>query len=138
MGEEIVTEGRSGSSFYVVVSMKPRYAGEARQCMMAALSNPIRPKYVIVVEPDIDVFNSSDVEWALSFRVQPAKDVVIIDGVPAGPLDPSVDESIALTERTGSAMGIDATRPFGAEYPEVADVPGWESYEFPELDRRKR
>ncbi len=136
--EKVAILPSGGVSFYVIVSMTPRYAGEARQCMMAALSMPIRPKFVIVVEPDIDVFNSGDVEWALSFRVQPAKDVVIIDDVPAGPLDPSVDESIPLTERTGSAMGIDATRPFGQEYPEVADVPGWESYDFPELDRHKR
>jgi 2,5-furandicarboxylate decarboxylase 1 len=30
-------------------------------------------------------------------------------------------------------MGIDATRPFGAEFQKVADVPGWQEYDFPEL-----
>lgn len=136
--ERVAILPSGGVSFYVVISIRPRYAGEARQLLLAALSHTIRPKYVIAVEPDIDVSKSSDVEWALSFRVQPARDVIIVDGVPAGPLDPSVDETAALTARTASAMGIDATRPFGQEYPEVADVPGWESYDFPELKRRQR
>jgi 4-hydroxy-3-polyprenylbenzoate decarboxylase/2,5-furandicarboxylate decarboxylase 1 len=35
--------------------------------------------------------------------------------------------------RVGSAMGIDATRPFGADFQKVAEVAGWEAYEFPEL-----
>jgi 2,5-furandicarboxylate decarboxylase 1 len=122
-----------GVSFYVVLAMRPRYAGEARHAILAALASNIRPKFVIVVEPDVDVQNSAEVEWALSFRVQPDRDVIIVDGLPAGPLDPSVDESIALDRRTGSAIGIDATRPFGATFPDVADVPGWQEYDFPEL-----
>ncbi len=122
-----------GVSFYVVIAMRPRYAGEARHAILAALSSNIRPKVVIVVEPDVDVQNSAEVEWALSFRVQPDRDVIIVDGLPAGPLDPSVDESIALDQRVGSAIGIDATRPFGAGFPDVADVPGWQEYDFPEL-----
>jgi len=122
-----------GVSFYVVIAMRPRYVGEARHAILAALASNIRPKIVIVVEPDVDVQNSAEVEWALSFRVQPDRDVIIVDGLPAGPLDPSVDESIALEQRVGSAIGIDATRPFGAGFPDVADVPGWAEYDFPEL-----
>jgi len=68
---------------------------------------------VIVVDPDIDVHSSDQVEWATAFRMQPERDVIIVDSVPAGPLDPSVDDSIALDARTGSAIGIDATYPFG-------------------------
>ena len=75
-----------------------------------------------------------------------------------GPLDPLADESLPATLRTGSAIGIDATFPFGLpvnkageaaanvcgpalaehgrEYIEVADVPGWKDYDFPELRKR--
>jgi 2,5-furandicarboxylate decarboxylase 1 len=127
-----------GVSFYVVIAMKPRYNGEARHAILAALSSNIRPKFVIVVEPDIDVQNSAQVEWALAFRVQPQRDVIIVDGLPAGPLDPSVDDSVALDRRTASAIGIDATRPFGGTFPAVADVAGWVEYDFPELRAFRR
>lgn len=122
-----------GVSFYTVIAMKPRYNGEARHAILAALASNIRPKFVIVVEPDINVHSSAEVEWALSFRVQPQRDVIIVNDLPAGPLDPSVDDSIPLDRRVGSAMGIDATRPFGGAFPMVADVPGWQAYDFPEL-----
>ena len=35
-------------------------------------------------------------------------------------------------QRTASAIGIDATRPFGEEFATVADVPGWQAYDFPD------
>ncbi len=124
-----------GVSFYTVIAMEPRYAGEARHVILAAMASNVRPKYVIVVEPDIDVNNSAEVEWALSFRTQPARDTVVVDDLPAGPLDPSVGDSKALTARTMSAIGIDATRPFGEEFSKVADVPGWREFKFPELNK---
>lgn len=123
-----------GVSFYVVLAMTPRYAGEARHAILACMSSNIRPKYVIVVNDDIDVFSSSDVEWALSFRTQPGRDVLVVDKLPAGPLDPSVPESETLVARLSSAVGIDATLPFGEEFPEVADIGNWQSFDFPELD----
>lgn len=98
------------------------------------MSSNIRPKWVIVVDDDIDIHNSSDVEWAQAFRVQPARDIFITDGVPAGPLDPSVAETENLVARTASAIGMDATRPFGKSFPKVGEVAGWEEYEFPELE----
>jgi 2,5-furandicarboxylate decarboxylase 1 len=135
-----------------VMAMRPRFAGEARSAILAAMGSNVRPKTVIVVDPDIDVQDSGEVEWALAFRSQPARDVIIVDGLPGGPLDPTLDESLPPERRTGSAMGIDATYPYGtvvkiagdacgpslaesgAEFVEVADVPGWREYDFPELD----
>ncbi|WP_437222315.1 UbiD family decarboxylase [Planctomicrobium sp. SH661] len=158
--EKVAVPSSGGVSFYIVMSMRPRYAGEARAALLAAMGTNLRPKTVIVVDPDIDVQNSTQVEWAVSFRTQPARDVIIVDRLPAGPLDPSIDDSIPLDARTGSSMGIDATFPFGSiikkaidvpdagtacgpalaekghEFFEVADVPGWQTYDFPELDRR--
>ena len=126
-----------GVSFYVVMALAPRYAGEARHAILAAMATNIRPKTVIVVEPDVNVQSSAEVEWAVAFRTQPQRDVIIVDGLPAGPLDPSVDESVGLDRRVGSAIGIDATRPFGEDYQKVADVPGWQDYDFPELSTRR-
>ena len=126
-----------GVSFSIVMALAERYAGEARHAILAAMSTNLRPKIVTVVDPDINVQSSDEVEWAVAFRTQPHRDVIIVDGLPAGPLDPSVDESLPLEARTGSAMGIDATRPFGTEFQKVADVPGWQEYDFPELRVRR-
>jgi UbiD family decarboxylase len=145
-----------GVAFYVVMAMKQRYAGEARHAILTTIASSQRPKKVVVVDPDIDVRNPDQIEWAITFRTQPARDVIIIDGLPGGTLDPSLDGSLPLDRRVGSAMGIDATFPYGAdeqkaadvpageacgpaiaehghEFFKVADVPGWQDYDFPEL-----
>jgi 2,5-furandicarboxylate decarboxylase 1 len=113
-------------------------AGDPRQVILAAMSSNIRPKWTIVVDPDIDVHSSSEVEWAMAFRTQPQQDCIIVDQVPAGPSDPSIDDpKIARPLRTASAIGVDATRPFGKPFSEVADVPGWEDFEMPEFEGRR-
>jgi 2,5-furandicarboxylate decarboxylase 1 len=116
--------------------MRPRFAGEARQAILAAMSSNIRPKWVIVVEPDINIHDPAEVEWAMSFRVRPEHDVFVVGRTPAGPLDPAVSDPETMKAPTSSAVGIDATRPFGEAFPEVADVPGWQDYVVPELENR--
>jgi 4-hydroxy-3-polyprenylbenzoate decarboxylase/2,5-furandicarboxylate decarboxylase 1 len=136
--EAISVRPSAGVSFYVVISMTQRFAGEARQVLLSAMSSNIRPKWTIVVDPDIDVHSSSDVEWAMAFRTQPQQDVIIVDNIPAGPSDPSIDDpKKARPLRVASTIGVDATRPFGKPFSEVADVPGWEDFEMPELDGKR-
>ena len=134
---DVSVRASAGVSFMVVVSMTPRFAGEARQVILALQASNIRPKWTIVVDADIDVHSSAEVEWAMAFRSQPARDIMIADHIPAGPSDPSIDDPrIARPMRTASAAGIDATRPYGRPFPEVADVPGWEDYDVPEVATR--
>jgi 2,5-furandicarboxylate decarboxylase 1 len=72
----------------------------------------------------------------MALRVRPTRDVFVVPDLPAGPLDPSVEDAHTLGARTSDAVGIDATRTFGEDFPEVADVPGWQEYDFPELRGR--
>ena len=54
-----------------------------------------------IVDPDIDVHSSAEVEWAMAFRIQPHKDVIIVGDIPAGPSDPSIDDpNVARPMRT--------------------------------------
>jgi 4-hydroxy-3-polyprenylbenzoate decarboxylase/2,5-furandicarboxylate decarboxylase 1 len=131
--EKVCIPPSGGVSFYTIIALQERFAGEARQAILATMSSNIRPKWVIAVEPDIDVYDPVDVNWALSFRVQPARDIFTVDHIPAGPSDPSVEENRVRTMRLFSAVGVDATRPFGKPFHEVADVPGWREYDVPEL-----
>lgn len=142
-----------GVSFYIILGIEPRFAGEARQAILAAMASNLRPKIVIAVNPDIDVQNPNEVEWAISFRMQPHEDIFTIDQLPAGPLDPCILDTIPLDARQASSVGIDATYPYGSVVDDgsgdqnlqaqsdgklffkVADVPGWQNYVFPELDK---
>ncbi len=90
-----------------VISIKKAYPGQARRIMMGlwgVLKQFLYVKYVIVVDEDIDVHNWADVIWALSTRVDPGRDTVIIEDTPIDYLDFSSPK-----ERLGSKMGIDAT-----------------------------
>ena len=105
-----VTLGGAGS-WHVVISIK-KQAGEGKNALMAALSvGDI--KHAVVVDDDIDVYNALDVEWAIATRVQADRDVFIIPGARAKPLDPSLPVMPAGVVPTGAKVGIDATIPEG-------------------------
>ncbi len=89
---DVSVRASAGVSFYVVISMTQRFNGEARQVILAAMASNIRPKWMVIVDPDIDVHSSAEVEWAMAFRVQPQQNVIIVDEIPAGPSDPSIDD----------------------------------------------
>ena len=58
--------------FGVVVQMTPRSYGEAKNLLMAALSSEYQhPKVAIAVDADVDIFNHSELLWALTTRVDP-------------------------------------------------------------------
>jgi len=96
-----------------VVSMQKQYAGHARRVMMGVwsfLRQFMYTKYVIVVDDDIDVRSWKDVMWALSTRVDPLRDTVMVDRTPIDYLD-----FASPLDSLGSKMGIDATNKRGAE-----------------------
>ena len=93
--------------WHAVISIK-KQAGEGKNALIAALS-VMDLKHVVVVDDDIDVHNPMDVEWAIATRVQADRDVVIIPGARAKPLDPSLAVMPPGVVPTGAKMGIDAT-----------------------------
>ena len=101
-----VTLGGCGF-WHAVVSIK-KQAGEGKNALLAALS-VMDLKHVVVVDDDIDVFNAMDVEWAIATRVQGDKDIMIIPGSRAKPLDPSLAVTPPGVVPTGAKVGIDAT-----------------------------
>lgn len=151
--ENVAVPPSGGTQFRLVFSMRPRFAGESRAAILSAISSNLRPKIVIAVDPDIDVHDSTQVEWATAFRIQPSRDVIVVDHLPAGPLDPSTDHTLPNDMQFGSALGIDATFPYGTvvkvggdvcgpavaehgrEFLSVADIPGWREFDVPELRR---
>jgi 2,5-furandicarboxylate decarboxylase 1 len=102
--------------FGLVVQMTARTYGDAKNVLMAALSSPYQhPKIAIAVDTDVDIFNPAELLWALSTRVNPQNDVVIVPGTHNHAMDASLPELGApgtpLWQRFGSKMLIDATIP---------------------------
>ncbi len=102
--------------FAVAIQMTPRFYGEAKNLMMAALSSEyMHPKVAIAVDEDVDIFNHSEMLWALATRVDPDRDVVVIAGTHNHPMDVALPEigatGTGLWQRFGSKMMIDATIP---------------------------
>ena len=112
------------ANFQVVVSMdRQYYGGNARQVIQGLWATNTNAKWVIVVDDDIDIFDQGQVEWALSTRVQPHRDVIITsDSEPGIELDPSIHPSKrAYPVSQSSRIGIDATMQYkGFEFPPKA------------------
>jgi 2,5-furandicarboxylate decarboxylase 1 len=102
--------------FSVVVQLTQRFRGEAKQVLLGALASEyLHPKVAIAVDEDVDIWNPAEILWAISTRVNPATDVVLIPDVRGHPMD-ATGEEIGATgqpgwQRLGSKMLIDATKP---------------------------
>jgi len=106
------------SSFTAYVAIKQSRPGEAKHVIPIVLGVDHYLKLVVVVDDDIDVFDESDVLWAVATRMQADRDLVTIGGSLGALLDPSADER-GVTAK----LGIDATRPFGEPFAEKLVMP---------------
>ena len=103
-----------GCSYRVaVVSMKKQYPGHAKRVMMGVwsfLRQFMYTKFVIVVDDDIDARDWKDVIWAISTRMDPARDLTIIENTPIDYLD-----FASPVSGLGSKVGFDATNKMPGE-----------------------
>jgi 4-hydroxy-3-polyprenylbenzoate decarboxylase len=96
-----------------VVSLKKQYAGHAKRVMFgiwSVLRQFMYTKFIVVVDADIDVRDWKEVVWALSTRVDPARDTLIVEHTPIDYLD-----FASPVAGLGSKMGIDATSKWPGE-----------------------
>jgi 4-hydroxy-3-polyprenylbenzoate decarboxylase len=96
-----------------VVSMKKQYPGHAKRVMMGVwsfLRQFMYTKFVIVTDEDIDIRNWEDVIWAITTRMDPVRDTVMIDNTPIDYLD-----FASPISGLGSKMGLDATNKMPGE-----------------------
>jgi UbiD family decarboxylase len=105
-----------GGRLFMVVAIKQRYPGHARQALHVASqchAGAYAGRWVVVVDDDIDPTNLEEVMWAMCTRVDPATDIDIIHRAWSTPLDPVVTPTQrANKDYTNSRGLIDACRPF--------------------------
>jgi 4-hydroxy-3-polyprenylbenzoate decarboxylase len=103
-----------GCSYRVaVISMKKQYPGHAKRVMMGAwsfLRQFMYTKFVIVVDDDVNARDWQDVIWAMTTRMDPARDTTLIENTPIDYLD-----FASPVSGLGSKMGLDATNKWPGE-----------------------
>ncbi len=96
-----------------VVSMKKQYPGHAKRVMFGVwsyLRQFMYTKFVIVTDDDVNVRDWKDVIWAITTRMDPSRDVTLIENTPIDYLD-----FASPVSGLGSKMGMDATNKWPGE-----------------------
>ncbi|KVW95615.1 4-hydroxy-3-polyprenylbenzoate decarboxylase [Thiobacillus denitrificans] len=96
-----------------VVSMKKAYPGHAKRVMFGVwsfLRQFMYTKFILVTDDDVDVRDWKEVIWALTTRVDPARDTLLVENTPIDYLD-----FASPVSGLGSKMGIDATNKWPGE-----------------------
>lgn len=96
-----------------LVRMRKAYPGHARRVMMGVWSHLrqfMYTKFVIVVDEDVDVRDWKDVVWAITTRMDPARDTMMVENTPIDYLD-----FASPVSGLGSKMGMDATHKWPGE-----------------------
>jgi len=96
-----------------VVTMKKQYPGHAKRVMMGVwsfLRQFMYTKFVIVTDDDVNARDWNDVIWAITTRMDPKRDTVMIDNTPIDYLD-----FASPVSGLGSKIGLDATNKFPGE-----------------------
>ncbi len=96
-----------------VISMKKQYAGHAKRVMFGVwsfLRQFMYTKFIIVTDDDVDIRNWKEVIWAITTRVDPARDTLIVENTPIDYLD-----FASPVSGLGGKMGLDATNKWSGE-----------------------
>jgi 4-hydroxy-3-polyprenylbenzoate decarboxylase len=96
-----------------IVSMRKQFPGHARRVMFGVwsfLKQFMYTKFIVVVDEDVDARDWKDVVWAITTRVDPLRDTVLVDNTPIDYLD-----FASPVAGLGSKMGIDATNKMSGE-----------------------
>ena len=104
-----------------VVSMKKQFPGHAKRVMFGIwsyLRQFMYTKFIIVVDDDIDIRNWQEVIWAITTRVDPTRDTLLVDNTPIDYLD-----FASPVSGLGSKMGLDATNKWPGETQRVWGSP---------------
>ncbi len=90
-----------------IASIKKRYPGQAKKVMMGlwGMGQLALTKIIVIVDHDVDVHDMNEVIWAITTRVDAARDTIIINNTPTDTLDPASPKV-----NLGSKLGIDATQ----------------------------
>jgi 2,5-furandicarboxylate decarboxylase 1 len=100
----VLTEGGC-CWLHAAISIQKQTPGDGKNVIMAALAAHPSLKHCVVVDEDIDIFKSNDIEYAIATRVKGDEDILIVPGARGSSLDPR-----ATPDGTTTKVGVDATK----------------------------
>lgn len=112
------------SWLHAVVQIDKRSEDDGRKAIQAAFQGHSSCKHVFIVDADIDIYDPSQVEWALATRFQGDADMLVMPGQRGSSLDPSAETGTHQTTK----IGFDLTKPLVAKGKNFTKAP------FPEID----
>ncbi|MCC6889904.1 MAG: UbiD family decarboxylase [Hyphomicrobiales bacterium] len=124
-GTAVYAPATAGCTFHLYASIRKR-PGEGKNALLALMSLK-RVKHVVVTDDDVDIFDPAQLERALTYRVRPTRDIIVVDGARGSHLDPSIQLQVGkgpLAPLTAK-WGVDAT------IPEGSDLSEYETIEYP-------
>ena len=122
-GYDVKTVNNTPSLLACVISLKKRFEGEPKNAAMTAFGAHSWLKYCVVVDEDVNAFDTNDVWWAMATRSRPDNSVFIVPEARGFPRD--------LHHIHQSKIGIDATAPIDAVEEKVRKyVPGEENIDL--------
>ncbi len=111
---------QGGGSLTCIIQVEPSADGQVNDALLSVMGSTwANTKMVIAVDPDIDIYDYRDVQYALSVRVDPSRDVIIVPNTRGHPYDPTARPIVGARADTaqtrvpaiGGRWGIDATKP---------------------------
>ena len=111
--QNVYAASPGGGKFLAVMQFKksvPSDEGRQRQAALLAFSAFPELKQVILVDEDVDIFDMKDVMWAMTTRMDPVRDTVLVENTPIDYLD-----FASPVSGLGGKMGMDATNKWPGE-----------------------
>ena len=96
---------KSGTHFHAYMSFRKTAEGQARHALMLLFGLDPYLKLAVAVDADVDVFDETEVLWALATRFQADRDMFVVPDVFCNRLDPSSIDGVS------AKLGLDATQP---------------------------
>lgn len=126
--------------YCTIISSRMRFGGFGKTLALRLLTTPHGinyPKFIIVVDDDIDPFDLAQVMWAISVRFRPERDLVLIPNAPGSTVDPA-----HLVRGITTKVIIDATKPVFPDIPladaSIVDVPPETAFWMEEILKRRK
>jgi len=113
----VYAHSAGGGKYMAIIQFKKQFAsdeGRQRQAALIAFSAFSELKHIVLVDEDVDIFDTNDVLWALNTRYQGDVDTIFVPGVRCHPLDPteSSEYNPYLSKGTSCKTIFDCTVPF--------------------------
>jgi len=118
------------SWLHAVIKIKKQNTDDGKKAIKAAFKGHKSLKHCVIVDDDIDIYDSNDVEWSLATRFQADKDAVVLPNMRGSSLDPSGDLTEGKKART-CKVGLDAT------IPSKTTGKGFKKVEYEKVDLKK-